>query len=88
LVRMKKLLPSTLSEISDGFLCNTILKMGIDPTEGELLSFSTAAVLEGVVCKLSVVAIVVEDADAVLLGEVFKGLPGFMVSLEVSLVMR
>jgi hypothetical protein len=74
---MEELLPRTLPEISDGFLCNAILEVGIDPTEGELLSFGAAAVLEGVVCKLSVVAVVVEDADAVLLGKVLEGLLGF-----------
>jgi hypothetical protein len=70
---MEELLPRTLPEISDGFLCNAILEVGIDPTEGESLSFCTAAVLEGIVCKSSVVAVVVEDADAVLLGKVLKG---------------
>ncbi len=51
--------------------------MGVDPTEGELLRLCTAAFFEGVVCKLSVVAVVVEDAGAVLLGKVFEGLFGF-----------
>ncbi len=69
LARMEELLPRTLPEISDGFLCNAILEVGIDPTEGESLSFRTAAVLKGVVCKSSVVAVVVEDGDAVLLGK-------------------
>jgi hypothetical protein len=73
---MEELLPHTLPEISDGFLCNAILEVGIAPTEGESLSFCTAAVLEGVVCKLSIVAVVVEDADAMLLGEVLEGLLG------------
>ncbi len=41
-----------------------------------MLSFVAAAVLEGVVCKTSIVAVVVEDADAMLLGEVLKGLLG------------
>jgi hypothetical protein len=72
LARMEELLPCTLPKISDGFLCNAILKVGIDPTEGELLSFGAAAVLEGVVCKISVVAVVVEDADAVLFGKVLE----------------
>ncbi len=76
LARMQKLLPRTLPEISDGFLCNAILEVGIDPTEGELLSFCTAAVLEGVVWKSSVVTVVVEDADALLLGKVLEGLLG------------
>ena len=74
---MEELLPHTLPEIYNCFLCNAILEVGIDPTEGESLSFCTAAVLEGVVCKLSVVAVVVEDADAVLLGKVLKGLFSF-----------
>ncbi len=73
---MQELLPRTLLEISDGFLCNAILEVGVDPTGGGSLSFCTAAVLEGVVCKSSVVAVVVEDADAVLIGEVFEGLLG------------
>jgi hypothetical protein len=46
---MEELLPCTLSEIPDGFLGNAILEVGVDPTEGELLPFGTAAVLEGVV---------------------------------------
>ncbi len=67
----------TLPEISDGFLCNAILEVGIDHTKRELLSFGAAAVLEGVICKSSVVAVVVEDVYAVLLGKVLKGLLGF-----------
>jgi hypothetical protein len=77
LARMEELLPCTIPEISDGLLYNAILEVGIDPTEGESLSFSIAAILEGVVCKLSVITVVVEDADAVLLGAVFKGSLGF-----------
>jgi hypothetical protein len=74
---MEELLLCTLPEISDGFFSNAILEVGIDPTEGKLLSFSNAAVCEGAVCKLFVVAVVVEDADAVLLGKVLEGLLGF-----------
>ena len=59
LARMEELLPRTLLEISDGFLCNAILEVGIDPTEGESLSFGAAAVLEGIVCKTSIVAVIV-----------------------------
>jgi hypothetical protein len=77
LVRMEELLPCTLLEIPDGFLGNAFLEVGVDPTEGESLPFGTAAVLEGVVHKLSVVAVVVEDAYTMLLGKVFKGLFGF-----------
>ncbi len=73
LVRMEELLPCTLSEVPDGLFCNAILEMGIDSTEGEMLPLCTAAVLEGIVCKFSIVAVVVEDTDAVLLGKVLKG---------------
>jgi hypothetical protein len=64
-------------DISDGFLCNAILEVGIDPTEGESLSFGVVAVLEGVICKSSIVAVVVKDADTVLLGEVLESSLGF-----------
>jgi hypothetical protein len=53
LARMEELLPCTLAEIPDGFLGNAILKVGVDPTEGELLPIGTATVLEGIVCKSS-----------------------------------
>ncbi len=74
---MEELLPCTLSEVPDGLFCDAILEMSVDPTEGEMLPLCTAAVLEGVVCKSSIVAVVMEDAVAVLLGKVFKGLFGF-----------
>jgi hypothetical protein len=77
LTRMEELFPGTLLKVPDGFLCNAILEVGIDPTESESLPLCTAAVFEGVVCKLSIVAVVMEDADAVLLGKVFEGLFGF-----------
>ena len=74
LVRMEELFPCALSEVPDGLFCNAVLEMGVDPTEGEMLPLCTAAVLEGIVCKLSIVAVVVEDTDAVLLGKVLQGL--------------
>jgi hypothetical protein len=74
---MEELLPCTLVEIPDGFFCDAVLKVGIDPTKGEPLPLGTAAVLEDVVCKLSIVAVVVEDADVVLLGRVLKCSFGF-----------
>jgi hypothetical protein len=77
LARMEELLPCTLLEVPDGLFCDAILEMGVDPTEGEMLPLCTPAVLEGIVCKLSIVAVVVEDVDAVLLGKVLKGLFGF-----------
>jgi hypothetical protein len=64
LARMEELLPCTLSKVPDGLFYNAILEVSINPTEGELLPLCTAAVFEGIVCKLSVVAVVVEYADA------------------------
>jgi hypothetical protein len=77
LAHIEELLPCTLVEVPDGFFCNVILEVGMDPTKGKMLSLGTAAVIEGIISKLSVVAVVVKDADAVLLGEVFKRLLGF-----------
>jgi hypothetical protein len=74
---MEELLLCTLSEVPDGLFCNAILEIGIDPTEGESLPLCTAAVLEGVVCKSSIVAVVVKDVDAMLLSKVFEGSFGF-----------
>jgi hypothetical protein len=74
---MEELLPCTLLKVPDGLFCNAILEVGVNPTEGEPLPLCTAAVFGGVVCKLSVVAVAVEDADAVLPGKVFEGSFGF-----------
>ncbi len=72
LPHMEKLLPHALAEIADSLLCNAILEVGINTTKGKLLSFSAATVLEGVVHKASIVAVVVEDADDMLLSKVLK----------------
>ncbi len=85
LAHMGELLLCTLLKVPDGFLCNAILEVGVDPTEDESLPLCTAAVFEGVVCKSSVVAVVVEDADAVLLSKVFEGLFGFHCFFRVEL---
>ncbi len=74
LARMEELLPCTLSEVPDGLFCDAILEVGVDPIEGETLPLCTAAVFEGIVCKSSIDAVVVEDTDAVLLGKVLEGL--------------
>ncbi len=76
LVHMKELFWGTLLKVPDGLFRNVVLEMGVDPTEGETLPLCTAAVLEGVVSKLSIVAMVVEDTDAVLLDKVLEGLFG------------
>ncbi len=88
LARMEELLPCTLLKVPAGFLCNAILEVGIDPTEGESLPPCTAAVFKGVVCKSSIVAVVVEDADAVRLAKCLKACLASIVSSEESLIVR
>ncbi len=65
------------AKIGYSFLCNAVLKVGIDATEGEALSLCIVIVLEGIVGKAFIVAVLVEDADAMLLGKVFKQALGF-----------
>ncbi len=77
LSRMKELLPCTLMEVPDSLLHDAVLEMGVDPTKGKTLSLGAAADLESIVHKLSVVAMVVEDADAVLLGKVLERMLSF-----------
>ncbi len=48
---VKKLLPSALGQVSDGSLRYSILKVGIDPAEGELLIALLAHHFEVVVGK-------------------------------------
>jgi hypothetical protein len=74
---MEELLPCTLVEVPDGFFHDAVLEVGVDPSKDETLPLCTAAVLEGVLRKSSVVAVVVEDTDTMLLGEVFEQALGF-----------
>ncbi len=54
-------------------LGDAILKMGIDPTEGELLPCIVACLLEGVVVKTSIVTVVMEDLDSMLCSRLLEG---------------
>jgi hypothetical protein len=56
---VEQLLARTFLEVLDGFLGNAILEVGIYPTEGELLPCFVACLLEGIVVKASIVAMVV-----------------------------
>ncbi len=58
-VRMEQLLPCTFREVPDGSLGDPILKVGIYPTEGELLPCFVACLSEGIVVEASVVTMVV-----------------------------
>jgi hypothetical protein len=44
----------------DGLLGNALLEVGVYPTKGELLSCIAACLLEGVVMKAPIVAVVME----------------------------
>ncbi len=89
-VRMEQLLPCAFSEVMDGLLGNAILKVGINPTEGELLPCVVACLSEGVVVETSVVAVVMEDLDSMLCSVLLEGklggesFVGLVVELEVD----
>ncbi len=72
LLRMQELLPCALAEVADGLFIDAIFEVGIDPAKGKLLSLGAATVLKCIVCKVSIVAVVVDDADAMLLSKVLK----------------
>ena len=60
---MEELLASTLREISDGLLSPSVLKMSIDPTEGQALPPLFACCLERVILESTIISVVVEDRD-------------------------
>jgi hypothetical protein len=72
LVRMQQLLAGAVGEVTDGTFCDSILETGVDATEGELLIALLVGLLEGVVGKAAIVAMVVADDDAMLGGELLE----------------
>jgi hypothetical protein len=85
---MEQLLASALGEVADGALGDAILEVGIDATEGELLSCVVAGLLEGVVVEAPVVAVVVLDPHACLAVKVLKARLAARVSAHESLTWR
>ena len=69
---MQELLSGALQEVADGMLGNSILEMRNDPAEGELLLVLLACLLECIVRKSTIVAMVVFDGYAVLGGELLE----------------
>ncbi len=63
---MQELLSGAFREVLDGTLGNSILEMHIDPAEGELLLVLLACLLECIVRKSTIVAMVVFDGYTVL----------------------
>jgi hypothetical protein len=70
---VEQLLPCTFWEVPDGLLSDAILKVGIDPTEGKLLPWFMACLLEGVVVETSVVTVVMKDLDSMFCSVLLKG---------------
>ena len=71
---MKELLQGILGEVANCSLCNSILEVGIDPTEGELLAALLACGDKCIVCKLAIITMVVLDLHSMLGCKLLKGL--------------
>ncbi len=88
--RVEQLLPCALREIPDGLLGDAILKVGIDPTEGELLPCVMACLLEGIVMEASIVAVIMENLVSIFCSVLLEGelggecFAGLVVKLEVD----
>jgi hypothetical protein len=87
---VEQLLLCAFREVLDGSLGNAILKVGIDPTEGELLPCVMACLSKGVVMEASIVAVIMEDLDSVFCRVLLEGKLGgkcldrLVVELEVD----
>ncbi len=85
------MLPSALADIANCTLGDAILEMGIhSPADGKMLAAFVACLLEGIVVKLSVVAVIMLDANAMLGSEGLEcslggnGLDGGVINLEMD----
>ncbi len=89
---LEQLLPCAFQEVPDGLLGNALLKVGIDPTEGELLPCVLARLLEGVGMEASIVAVIMKDLDSMFYSLLFKCelgskcFVGLVIKLEVDKV--
>jgi hypothetical protein len=89
-MRVEQLLPCAFQEVPDDLLDNAILKVGINPTEGELLPCVVACLSEGIVMEVSIAAVIMEDFDSMFCSVLFKGkhdsecFVGLVVELEVD----
>ncbi len=72
-MHMEQLLACALQEIADGLLREAILEVRIYATKGELLSCVMTCLLEGVLVKFLLVAVVVEDFHSVFSRVLLKG---------------
>jgi hypothetical protein len=70
---MEQLLSCTFQEVPDGLIGNAILKVGIDPTEGELLPCVVVRLPKGVVMEASAHTVIIEDLDSMFCSVLLKG---------------
>jgi hypothetical protein len=70
---VEQLFPCTLAEVPNGLLSDPILEMGVDAAESEPLICTRTCSFEVVVGKLTIVAMVMQYFDAVLIGKVLEG---------------
>ena len=73
---MEQLLSCALTEVANGLFGYSILKMSIDAAEGNSLIRTCACILEVIVGKLTIVAMVVKNSHTMLFGKVLEGLLG------------
>jgi hypothetical protein len=84
------LLLSALADIANCTLGDAILEIGVHSAEGKMLAAFVACLLEGVVVKLSMFAVIILDVNAMLGGKGLKcslggdGLNGGVINLEMN----
>ena len=74
---VQQLLAGAFREVSDGAFGYPILKMSVDPAEGESLLCLVASLHKSTVLEPAVVAVVVCDFYAVVGGKLLEGAFGF-----------
>ncbi len=85
---MEQLLLCAFREVPDGLLGDAILKVGIDPTEGELLPCVVVGLLEGIVMEAFVVAVRINDLESMFCSVLHKGSFAASALSELSLSWR
>ena len=73
---MQQLLARALRQVANRALGNSILEMGVHAAKGELLSRLVACLSEGVVLESAIVAMIVQNFNTVVSGELLEGTLG------------
>ncbi len=79
---MEQLLSCALTEVANDLFGYSILKMSIDAAEGNSLICTCARILEVIIGKSTIVAMIVKNLHAMLFGKVLEG------SLGVNCLLR